>query len=166
MGESTWTVEPAGPDDIPALAELMAGAPLLRRYGTTRESARVALVRAQRKDDLLLLARAPDGRRLGLAWVIGSRMLTRAAYLRLLLVSEALHGQGLGSELLDAAEARAREWANHMFLMVTADNLDARRFYAERGYRQVGELPEHAAPRIDEVLYHKALRPHGDRLPA
>ena len=161
-----WMVSPVGPEDIPLLADLMAASPLLQRYHTTRESALVALELARRRDDLLLVAREGDGLPMGLAWVIGSRMLTRAAYLRLLLVAESRQRQGLGEHLLAAAEASAREGANHMFLLVTTDNVGARRLYEQCGYRHVGDLPEMAVPGIDEALYHKTLRPHGDRLPA
>lgn len=144
----------------------MAACPLLQRYGTTRELALAALERAQRADDLLLTARQGDGPPVGLAWVIGCRMLAGAAYLRLLLVAEGSQSTGLGRRLLAVAEARAQEHANHMFLLVTTDNLGARRLYERCGYRQVGNLPELAVPAIDEALYHKVLRPHGARLPA
>ena len=162
-----WTVAPARLQDLPLLADLMAASPLLRRYGTTRDSARVALEHARRAEDLLLVARdLADGPPAGMAWVIPSRILTRAAYLRLLLVGEGGQDAGLGTELLAAAEARARDWANHLVLLVTADNAGARRFYERCGYRHVGDLPELAVLGIDEALYHKPLRSHGDRLPA
>lgn len=160
------TVAPAGPDDLPLVAGLMAASPLLQRYRTTRESALLGLERARRHGDLLLLLREDDGPPIGLAWVIESRILTRAAYLRLLLVAEGRQGQGLGERLLAAAEAGAREWANHMLLLVTSDNAAARRLYERCGYRHVGDLPELAVPGLDEALYHKPLRPHAERLPA
>lgn len=164
---SPWMVAPARPEDLPLLADLMAASPLLRRYGTTRDSARVALEHARRSEDLLLVAReAAEGPPVGMAWVIPSRILTRAAYLRLLLVREGGQDAGLGTEILAAAEAQARDWANHLVLLVTTDNAGARRFYERSGYRHVGDLPELAVFGIDEALYHKALRPQGDRLPA
>ena len=158
-------VVPARPADLPALAELMAASPLLRRYGTTRASAREALARAEQAGDLLLVARAAEEPVDGLAWVVGSRILAGAAYLRLLLVSEERQGTGVGARLLAAAEAGAAARANHMVLLVTADNARARRFYEANGYRHVGDLPSHAVPGLDEALYEKTLRPHGERLP-
>jgi ribosomal protein S18 acetylase RimI-like enzyme len=150
--------------DLPALADLMAGSPLLRRYGITRERALASLTDAHRQADLLLIARATAGDLAGLAWVIGSRVLTGAAYLRLLLVAPAHRAQGHGRALLRAAEDRARAASNAMVLLVTVDNLAARRFYERAGYRHVGDLPDLVAPGLDEALYHKALRLHGDRL--
>ncbi len=156
---------PAEAGDLPALAALLAASPLLRRYGTTREAALAALGRSHRAGDLLLVGRPPGGPPVGLAWVIGSRILTGAAYLRLLLVAEGHRRSGVGARLLAEAERRAREWANHLVLLVTTDNTGARRFYERLGYRHVGDLPRFAAPGLDEALYQKALRPHGDRLP-
>ena len=97
--------------------------------------------------------------------MIRSRILTGAAYLRLLLVAPDRQSGGVGSRLLSHAEAHAREFANHMVLLVTADNARARRFYERHGYRHAGDLPGFAAPGLDEALYQKPLRPHGERLP-
>jgi ribosomal protein S18 acetylase RimI-like enzyme len=158
-------IAPAGAADLAALADLMGASPLLRRYQTTRARAREALERAHRAGDLLLVGRPPGEPPLGLAWVIGSRILTGAAYLRLLLVAEGHQGSGLGARLLAAAEAGARASANHLVLLVTTDNQGARRFYERHGYRHVGDLPGFALPGLDEALYHKALRGPGGRLP-
>ena len=92
----------------------------------------------------------------------GPRILNGAAYLRLLLV--AAPEQGDGARLLLAVEDAARSVANHLDLLATTDNLAARRFYERFGYRHVGDLPGLVRPELDEALYHKALRPPGDRL--
>jgi GNAT superfamily N-acetyltransferase len=160
----TPRITPAQADDLPALAGLMAGSPLLRRYGTTRDAALAALEAGHRAGDLLLAGRAEDGAPVGLAWLIASRILTGAAYLRLLLVAEGRQGHGLGARLLAAAETEARGWANHLVLLTTTDNAAARRFYERHGYRHVGDLPGFARPGLDEALYSKTLRLHGDRL--
>ena len=94
-----------------------------------------------------------------------SRILTGAAYLRLLLVAEAHQRAGVGAALLKAAEAAARAVANHLVLLATTDNAGARRFYERHGYRHVGDLPGLARATLDEALYWKTLRPHGRRLP-
>jgi GNAT superfamily N-acetyltransferase len=143
----------------------MAGSPLLQRYGTTRATALRALARGIRSGDRVLVAASPDGRVAGLAWILSSRILTGAAYLRLLLVAEDRQRAGLGAILLAASEAAARAVANHMILLATTDNAGARRFYARNGYRHVGSLPGLAHPGLDEALYWKALRPHRRRLP-
>ena len=158
-------IDLARPADLPPLARLMADSPLLHRYGTTASAARRALSRGRRAGDHLLVARAAGRHPIGLAWVIGSRILTGTAYLRLLLVAEGRRRGGLGARLLAAAEAVSRRTANHLFLLVTTDNTGARRFYERRGYRHVGDLAAFARPGLDEALYQKSLRPHGRRRP-
>lgn len=158
------TVGAAEAADVPALAALMAASPLLQRYGTTRESALAALERGRAAGDVLLVAQDED-RPVGLAWVITGRTLTGAAYLRLLLVAEGQQNSGIGERLLAAAESCAHERANHLFLLVTADNVGARRFYEHHGYRFVGDLPDFAVAGMTEALYQKAVRPHAERLP-
>jgi GNAT superfamily N-acetyltransferase len=160
-----WIVRSAGARDLAPLADLMAASPLLQRYGTSRATALAALDAGHRAGDLLLVGRLRGRPVGGLAWVIPSRILTGAAYLRLLLVRGERQRAGLGSRLLGEAEARARRWANHCVLLVTTDNGGARRFYERHGYRHVGDLPGFAVPALDEALYQKALRAPGDRLP-
>ena len=143
----------------------MAASPLLRRYGTTRPAAARALARGFRSGDRVIVVVSREGRPVGLAWILPSRILTGAAYLRLLLVAEGRQRAGLGAALLSATEAAARAIANHLALFATTDNAVARRFYARRGYRHVGTLPGLARPGLDEALYWKVLRPHRRRLP-
>ena len=143
----------------------MGGSPLLARYGTTRRAALAALARGRAAGDRVMVAVAPDGRLAGMAWVLTSRILTGAAYLRLLLVAEEHQRTGTGAALLAAAEGATRAVANHLILLVTTGNTGARRFYARHGYRQVGVLPDLARTGLDETLYWKTLRPYGRRLP-
>src|SRR5262249_45065623 len=183
--------------DLPLLADLMAGSPLLQRYGVTRETALGMLQDAYAQGDLLLVAKAPtpqpppnhayhgapyphgmptmgpptpaacagEGEQaVGLAWVIPTRILNGGAYLRLLLVAEAWSGRGLGGRLLAEVEDRARAFSNHLYFLVTADNVGARRFYERHGCRLVGSLPGLVRPDLDEILYYKELRSHAERL--
>ena len=100
-----------------------------------------------------------------MAWLaFAPRVLNGAAYLRLLLVAEDARNTGTGSRLLAAAEDGARQTSNHMYLLATTDNIAARRFYERHGYRYVGDLPGLVWPDLDEALYHKGLRPYGERI--
>ena len=164
-GPGALRIRSARPGDRSALAALMAASPLLSRYGTTRRTALRALARAQASGDRLTVAVTPDGRVCGVAWVLPSRILTGAAYLRLLLVAEDRQSAGAGAALLAAAERGARVVANHLALLVTTRNAGARRFYARHGYRHVGRLPGLTRAGLDEALYWKTLRPPGRRLP-
>ncbi|MBA2449960.1 MAG: GNAT family N-acetyltransferase [Chloroflexi bacterium] len=161
-----WPIAAARFDDLGPLAEMMAASPLLQRYHVSRDDALASLEDAYRQGDLILAcSRSDTASPAGLAWVTRARILGGGAYLRLLLVAETRQGSGVGGRLLRAAETSARERDNHLYLLVSADNARARAFYERHGYRHVGDLPEHVLPGVDEALYHKVLRPHGQRLP-
>ncbi len=149
-------IRPARPGDVAALGDLMAASPLLVRYRATYDDALVSLRDGLDSGDVLLVSGEPPH---GFAWLtFAPRMLNGAAYLRLLLVAEPAIGAGLGTALLHAAEATARERANHLYLLCTTDNTAARRFYERHGYRHIGDLPGLVWPDLDESLYHKPLR--------
>ncbi len=58
-----------------------------------------------------------------------------SAHLEVITVAESAEGQGVGKELMAAAEAGARErGANSITLTVFATNLRARRLYERAGY--------------------------------
>ena len=143
--------------DVAALVALMTSSPLLRRYGVTSGGARASIVDARRSGDLLLVAR--ERREIaGLVWIVPTRALDRAAYLRLLLVAEGRQSSGVGARLLEEGERRARRLGcRHMVLLVTTTNRGARSFYRRQRYRYVGSLPGFVRPRIGESLYAKTL---------
>ena len=142
---------------LAAMTQLMARSPLLRRYEVTRHRAHASLGEGLRERDLILVAL--NGRDVvGLIWVIATRALDRAAYLRLLLVAEGEQSRGVGAALLEDAERRVSALGSrHMVLLVTAANRRARSFYKTHGYRYVGGLPGFVRPGIGESLYVKAL---------
>jgi len=143
---------------VPAIADLMAASPLLKRYRVTRAGASRSLADAVRARDLLLVA-MDDGAAAGFAWLIVSRALDHSAYLRLLLVDRRHQSQGLGAALMSRAERDVRALgARHLVLLVTRTNRRARSFYERHGYARVGDLPGFARAGIDESLYVKSWR--------
>jgi ribosomal protein S18 acetylase RimI-like enzyme len=140
------------------MAMLMASSPLLRRYRVSARRANESLTEALRERDLVLAAM--DGNAvLGFAWVIVTRALDRAAYLRLLLVSEEHQSRGIGAALLARAEREARaSGCRHFVLLVTKTNRRARSFYERHGYSHVGDLAGFVRPGIAESLYLKSWR--------
>ena len=111
---------------VPAIADLMAASPLLKRYRVTRAGASRSLADAVRARDLLLVAEQEQSHGLGAA------LLTRAE-----------------------REVRAAG-ARHLALLVTRTNRRARSFYERHGYARVGNLPGFARAGIDESLYVKS----------
>ena len=143
---------------IGPIATLMAGSPLLRRYRVSARGAKASLAEALRERELVLVA--VDGEAvIGLAWVITTRALDRAAYLRLLLVSEKHQSRGIGAALLARVEREARaSRCRHVVLLVTKTNRGARSFYERHGYAHVGDLAGFVRPGIAESLYLKSWR--------
>jgi GNAT superfamily N-acetyltransferase len=153
-------IVPADRTHLVGLVELMSRSPLLRRYGVTSPRARASLAEALKERDVVLVA-LEAGETLGLAWMITTRALDRAAYLRLLLVAEGEQSHGVGGALLAEAELRARaSGCRHLVLLVTTTNRRARAFYARHGYDHVGNLPGFVHPAIGESLYVKSWPQH------
>jgi ribosomal protein S18 acetylase RimI-like enzyme len=148
----------AAPAHLGPIATLMATSPLLRRYRVTARGAKASLAEAMRERDMVLVALDGDAV-LGFAWVIVTRALDRAAYLRLLIVSEAHQSRRIGAALLARAEREARAArCRHLVLLVTKTNRRARSFYEHQGYAHVGDLAGFVRPGIAESLYLKSWR--------
>ncbi len=140
------------------IATLMASSPLLRRYRVTARGAKASLAEALRERDLLLVTVDGDAV-VGLAWAITTRALDRAAYLRLLIVSEEHRSRGIGAALLARVEREARAWrCRHLVLLVTKTNRRARSFYEDHGYAHVGDLAGFVRAGVAESLYLKSWR--------
>jgi ribosomal protein S18 acetylase RimI-like enzyme len=77
-------------------------------------------------------------------------------YLELLAVLPQAQGQGLGHALLGWLEAEAGSSRN-LWVVVSAFNPRARRFYARHGFVEVGTVPGLVRDGFDEVLLRKAI---------
>ena len=64
-------------------------------------------------------------------------------------------GRGVGGALLDEVERRVARSARALFLLVSHWNQGGRRFYAGRGYTEVGLLRGFVLPDTDEIIYVK-----------
>ena len=143
--------------DCEALALAVAGQPLFVRYGTSAERLAVNLRAGLRRGDDLILAER-EGRMAGLAWCQRTGTFGLGGYLRLIALAPGQEGGGLGGQLLDEVERRVATASRSIFLLVSSFNAAARRFYANRGYREVGTLPSLVRADIDEVIAWKKLR--------
>ena len=80
----------------------------------------------------------------------------RGPYLELLAVLPEHQGRGIGAAVLRWLEAEAAP-ARNLWVMVSAFNEGARRFYARHGFVEVGTVPGLVREGFDEVLMRKAM---------
>jgi ribosomal-protein-alanine acetyltransferase len=151
----------ARPTDIDALARLEAEC-----FSSDRLSRRsLASLARSPSASLLVASRADDP--IGYA----ALLLRRGAH-SARLYSIAIHpqgaGQGIGSQLLRAAEHEARRrGATRMHLEVRADNSAAVRFYVKSGYRATGRRPGYYEDGETALLFARELpAPEADFTPA
>ncbi|BAS26305.1 acetyltransferase [Limnochorda pilosa] len=128
-----------------------------------------------RLDDLEARIAWQGGERVGaVTYRIGSEA-GGAPECEVLSLNARLEGKGIGSLLLEAVEAVAREaGCRRVWLTTTNDNLDALRFYQRRGYRLAALYPgavdaardakptiprvgDHGIPIHDEIELEKGL---------
>ncbi len=104
--------------------------PALRRYAITvdKELAGVAAVRYP--------------------WLHG-------AYLELLGMLRPFQGRGLGPEVVQWFEAHSFRAAPNAWILVSAFNTRARKFYARLGFIEAATLPDFLQPGHDEILLRK-----------
>ncbi len=77
-------------------------------------------------------------------------------YIAVLAVVAALRSRGAGAQLLRFAEAQF-SGSRHVYLCVSSFNVRALRFYEQRGYERVGEIPDFVADGFSELLMQKRL---------
>jgi ribosomal protein S18 acetylase RimI-like enzyme len=153
---TAFSIRSMTPDDLSACADLMANAPLWRRYGVTSASARARLADALAGPGMLFVA-VDDDALLGFVWCVRRGAFARSGYIPLIGVQAGETGRGVGAALLERAEAWLGESSPDVFLTVSDFNTAAQRFYQRHGYAQVGALPDYVIDGVTELIYWKRL---------
>lgn len=153
-------IRDAGESDLAAIADAVADQPLLVRYGVTRAGLARSLAEARARGEQILVAEegpaAPRVR--GFAWFLDRGTFAVGGYLRLISLRAGDEGSGIGAHLLDEVERRTALASRHLFLLVSDFNHAAQRFYARRGYAEVGRLPGLVLADVTELVFHRRLR--------
>ena len=93
----------------------------------------------------ILVACTPQGEVVGmvnLLWTVSTALGQRVALLEDMVVAPTTRGGGVGSQLIEAAIATAREaGCGRITLLTDADNTDAQRFYARHGFAASPMVP-------------------------
>jgi ribosomal protein S18 acetylase RimI-like enzyme len=81
-------------------------------------------------------------------------------------VEPAIHGAGIGRQLMAHCEATIRAEGGRLVVVETSSRADygpTRAFYLRVGYREAATIPEYYAPGDALVVYTKLLAPSGHR---
>jgi ribosomal protein S18 acetylase RimI-like enzyme len=140
--------------DVPALAKVLSPLPLFTKYGFLEATLKERWSLAVERGEQLLVAEA-EAVPVGLCWYQQRGAFAVGAYLRTLAVAESAQRKGTGKELLGAYEHACQGAPGGLFLLVSDFNLDAQRFYARHGYREVGKLPGLVKKDVTELVYWK-----------
>lgn len=151
---TTPLVRPMTPEDIPAVAAIMAGNTLWQRHGVTAEAAGQRLQRGLARGATIAVVEV-SGRVAGFVWYVAEGAFQRSGYIMIFGVDASLHAQGLGRALLAYAEEALFATGASIMLLVSDFNAEAQRFYSRHGYVQVGVLPDYATPGVSELIFYK-----------
>ena len=149
-------VRPFRATDADACAAIVVATPLWQRSGRAAERWATMLTEAARDDVVLVL---DDDAPIGFAWIVPRGAFGRSAYLRMIGIAPGRRSAGLGARLLDAFERLALAQGPDAFLLVSEDNVDARRFYERHTYAVVGRIPDYPTAGATELLLRKRLTP-------
>ncbi len=152
------TIRPLVEGDVDACAALMQRIPLWAQYRITPEAARRVFTGALGGLSHVQVAEE-DGSVIGFVEYLLRGTFGHSGYVWALGVAPEAQGRGVGTLLMDAAEDEIFRAGPNVFLLVTATNTRAQRFYERRGYRRIGEIADYIQPGITEVLYRKTLGP-------
>lgn len=144
------TIRAPGTDaDLEACAGLMASSEPWVTLGRTYEAS-LALIREPEKE---VYVANLDG---GLAgFLIINMHGAFAGYIQTVCVAPEYRGQGIGSRLVEWAEARIFRDSPNVFMCVSSFNAGAFRLYQRLGYEVVGELRDHVVRGHAEILLRK-----------
>jgi [ribosomal protein S18]-alanine N-acetyltransferase len=78
-------------------------------------------------------------------------------YIQTVCIHPDRRGQGLGSRLIEFAEARILKESPNVFMCVSSFNHGARRLYQRLGYQVVGELTDYLVEGHSEILLRKSV---------
>ena len=155
----SWELQivPLAEQDIEPCAVLMATSEPWTCYGVDAAAAHALWTQALETGATVAVAREGQTTR-GFAWYIARGAFGLSGYLKLLGVSRAARGRGVGTALLAYTEQRAlADGQADLFLLVSDFNRPAQRFYAAHGYHHVGAVADYVCPGIGELIYRKRL---------
>jgi ribosomal protein S18 acetylase RimI-like enzyme len=147
---------------------LIAADPLWKRYHITLARARRLLQEVLaathrgggRTGDTGEFAVAHNGGQVvGFIWFRLEGTFHHSGYVRWIGVARHVRGHGVGARLMAYAERKIFARGPNVFLMVSAFNTGAQKFYKRLGYTEIGAVPNYAIRGITERLFRKTRGP-------
>ena len=158
---TTPTIRFMRAEDRPAAIEILAQADPWQRLGYTSDDwDRIFAPVPQNRDTYIIEA---DARVAGIA-ILRQKFLI-GDYLELLGIAEWAKGRGLGSQLLSHIESLVFARTKNLFACVSEFNQPARQFYARKGYREIGPIPDLLIAGATEILLRKTIGPAREEHP-
>ena len=163
-GSPSLTVEPAEPDDFPAIARLTIDVYVGGELAGDAYAAQLADVRGRASRSALLVVRDPDGR------IVGSVALVltgdfgevttsdQEAAFRMLVVDPDARGRGIGELLVTTCLDRARAVGKRRMVLSTDPRMTAaHRLYERMGFRRRPERDWSPMPGVELLVYAREL---------
>jgi len=150
------TIKPTTKDDIPALQavldqiELFPGEMLPDMLAPTFAG----------ETEAFWLTCHFDGTAVGLCYTVPEELADGTWNMLALAVRPDLHGKGLGTALVDAAERHLKSKGQRILVVDTSgtdDFASARKFYIRNGYEEEARIRDFWAAGDDKVVFRKAL---------
>lgn len=155
MSMTKISIRPMQAQHVDACARLVIATPLWgERYGVTYNGVRARLESGLANGGDMYVA-LTGAMVVGLVWFARRGAFARSGYIRVVGVRADCRGRGVGTQLMDFVEEALFAEDDNIFLLVSAFNEGAQRFYRRRGYEQVGVLTDYARLGIDEFIFRK-----------
>lgn len=81
----------------------------------------------------------------------------RGVYIEHFLVLPGFQGMGIGKAFLRHIESKYQTQTNNLWLLVSAFNQPARKFYTSQGFIEIGPIRDFIKPGMDEILMRKLI---------
>jgi ribosomal protein S18 acetylase RimI-like enzyme len=129
-------------------------------YFSSKQRAKAFLREGLAKGEVFV-ALDEQGDCLGYVWFTLTGAFYRFPYVLNLAIKRNLRGKGIGKRLLSFFEDRGFEKASTLFLLVSDFNNEAKKFYQDLGYQEVGLIPDLAREGVVERIMMKSKKLSG-----
>lgn len=155
-------IVPLRDEHIRECASIMVNNALWQHYGVTQADAVTQFGNGLVDDTVHIDISLHQQTVTGFVWYYNRGTFHVGGYIRLIAVHPNYQNQGIGTHLIEAAEASIAQHSDYIFLLSSDFNRAAHRLYHRLGYQAVGSLPDFAKQGIAELIFMKTLNRRKD----